>query len=790
MDTLSQLLIQSPGNLAYHLVLLFALGGALQAAWAQWQRAPYPQTQRLLWGLSILLGIRLAMFLMGGLAWQQVFPSHLILPIADRAATAAGILIFTWLWGFPEHNRAGDRLLGLGLGLTALMAVGTYALWPPLTSRYFNGSFPDLLWSIYNLTLAVVGLIVLARRRPDNASAGIVALSILLIGQGVHLLFTPPTGDLDGWVRFADLLAYPLLFSLPFRFAAPSAETQQRAIYIQRQDAPPPSEEALEALLRLLSTPPNHPEACARIAEAVARAFKADLCLVLAPPSHGKLGIACAYDLIRESALPGTTLPSERVPVLTAALERRRPLRLPASSTSSDLKALAQALSVSRTGPLLATPLDPGEDEPIAGGLVLLSAYAQRSWSEQEQQRLTTFAQHIARWLTAAEAPSSEPRETSPDAEQRLHELEAQIEDLQTENQRLQEQLLDAEEATQRLQTLAEAYDQLQASFEALQEENERLQAQTATSADATDAEASQLQETLAALKAENERLQEALQVLEAQHAHIQKTLAQREAELHTSPNGHDENLSQYLQLLLSSAQDLRQPLSAIVGYTDLLLSESVGILGALQRQFVERIRASTHRLEHAVDDLVRLIAMEAGEVILNPEKVDLGEAIDQALAHNSALLKEKRLILRPDIPETLPQVHLDKEILHQILHHLIRNAALASPEEGEIRLRVDVQEEGGEKFLLIEVHDSGPGIAAEDLPRVFSRRYRAEYRTIDGLGDNGLGLPLVKALTDVNGGRIWIESKPGQGTSFIVLLPLSNGESHTLMPAQQNIAS
>ncbi len=788
MDTLSQLLIQSPGNLAYHLVLLFALGGALQATWAQWQRAPYPQTQRLLWGLGTLLGIRLAMFLIGGLAWQQVFPSHLILPIADRAATASGILIFTWLWGFPEHNRAGDRLLSFGLGLTALMAVGTYALWPSLTSHYFNGSFPDLLWSIYNLTLAVVGLIILERRRPDNASAGAIALSILLIGQGVHLLFAPPTGDLDGWMRFADLLAYPLLFSLPFRFATPPTETQQRAIYIQRQEAPQPSEKALEALLRLLSTSPNHPEACARIAEAVSRAFKADLCLVLTPPSHGKLSIACAYDLIRESVLPGTTLPSERVPVLTAALDRRRPLRLPASSTSSDLKTLAQALNMSHTGPLLATPLDPGEDTPIAGGLLLLSAYTQRSWNEQEQQRLATFAQHIARWIASAEPPSSDTHETSTDAKQ--HELETPIENLQTENQRLQEPFLDAQEATRRLQILAEAYDQLQASFEALQEENERLRTQTATPANATGTDTPQLQEALAALEAENERLQEALQTLEAQQAHPQKTLPQHEAELPTSPNGHDEKLSQYLQLLLSSAQDLRQPLSVIVGYTDLLLSESVGILGALQRQFVERIRASTHRLEHTVDDLVRLIAMEAGEVILNPEKVDLSEVIDQTLAHNSALLKEKRLILRVDIPETLPQVHLDKEILHQILHHLIRNAALASPEEGEIRLRIDVQEEGNEKFLLIKVHDSGPGIAAEDLPRVFSRRYRTEYRTIDGLGDNGLGLPLVKALTDVNGGRIWIESEPGQGTSFIVLLPFSNTKTHTLIPAQQNITS
>ncbi len=768
MNTLSQLLIQTPGNLAYHLVLLFALGGAFQAAWAQWQRAPYPQTRRLLWGLGILLGARLAMFLLGGMVWQQVLTTHLILPIADRAATALAILLFTWLWGFPEHDRQGDRLLWVGIGATALVVAGTFALWAPLSNRYFNGSLPDLIWSGYNLGLALLGLLILGRRRPDHATAGLLALGILLLGQATHLLLTPPAGDLDGWVRFADLLAYPLLFTLPFRFAVPAAPPQ-RPIYIQRQDSPSPSEAALEALVRLLGTSPDAPETCPRIAEAIAKAFKADLCLVLAPPSNGKLGIACAYDLIRETALPGTVLSSEQVPVLISALERRRALRLPASSTSSDLRTLAKALNLPRTGPLLATPLDPGEGQPIAGGLVLLSAYAQHSWSEQEQQRLTTFAQHIGRWLTAASP--HEPAATTPPPssdEASLLDLQAQLDALQAENERLRAQNAEAQETLQRLQSLAEAYDQLQTNFEALQEAHDRLLAQQPPT---PAQQPPHLQAALEALEDENRRLRETLARLTEENQRLQEALNQRE-----TPE-QNENLAQHLQLLLSAAQDLRQPLFAIVGYTDLLLSESVGILGALQRQFVERIRSSSHRLEHAVDDLVRLIAMESQEVILKPEKVNLGEAIDQALAHNSALLKEKRLILRPDIPETLPQVRLDKEILHQILHHLIRNAALASPEEGEIRLRVDIKQEGGHQFLLIEVHDSGPGIAVEDFPRVFSRRYRAEYRTIDGLGDNGLGLPLVKALTDANGGRIWIESAPGQGTSFIVLLPLLDDE-------------
>jgi len=131
---------------------------------------------------------------------------------------------------------------------------------------------------------------------------------------------------------------------------------------------------------------------------------------------------------------------------------------------------------------------------------------------------------------------------------------------------------------------------------------------------------------------------------------------------------------------------------------------------------------------------------------------------------------------LRVDLPDRLPPAQLDREMFHQILHHLIHNAALASPDEGEIQLRLQIldgennEEEG--PLLLLEVQDSGAGIPEEDIPRVFSRRYRTSYRTISGLGDNGLGMPLVKVLVDALEGRIWVESSSNQGTKFSVLLP------------------
>jgi two-component system sensor histidine kinase ResE len=99
----------------------------------------------------------------------------------------------------------------------------------------------------------------------------------------------------------------------------------------------------------------------------------------------------------------------------------------------------------------------------------------------------------------------------------------------------------------------------------------------------------------------------------------------------------------------------------------------------------------------------------------------------------------------------------------------------MATPADGEISLRARVESKENEpSYLLIQVTDQGGGIPAEDLPRVFSRLYRADNVLIQGIGDTGVGLSIVKALVDAHGGRIWVDTELGQGSSFSVLLPLT----------------
>jgi len=232
------------------------------------------------------------------------------------------------------------------------------------------------------------------------------------------------------------------------------------------------------------------------------------------------------------------------------------------------------------------------------------------------------------------------------------------------------------------------------------------------------------------------------------------------------------------MEVIASVTQELRQPMSSIIGYADLLLSESVGLIGALQRKFLERIKASSERIGVLLDDLIRVMDIDSGNLRLAQESVDVSRVIDDALRASDALFRGKNLQLTCEIPANLPPVQADRDALLQIFSHLLGNSGAASQNDTAVHLTVEHQSEhrpGADplNYLILSVSDTGGGISPDDQPRVFSRLYRADAPLIAGLGDNGMGLSIAKALVEGHGGRIWVLSDPGVGSTFFVLLPL-----------------
>lgn len=227
-------------------------------------------------------------------------------------------------------------------------------------------------------------------------------------------------------------------------------------------------------------------------------------------------------------------------------------------------------------------------------------------------------------------------------------------------------------------------------------------------------------------------------------------------------------------EAMLAMIQELRTPLTSVIGYVDLLLKETAGILGEMQRRFLQRVASNSTRLSQMLEDLSRLVMLDSGEVDLLPERIDPVGIIEDAITHAEPQLREKSLILHLDLPEESLAIRGDKDAIHQIVTQLLTNACLASPPGGEINIVAQVRQEGREiGMFVVSVTDQGGGIDPQDQPRVFARRYKADNPLLQGLGDTGVGLAIAKTLVEAHGGRIWMDSQLGVGTTIRFALPM-----------------
>jgi len=236
------------------------------------------------------------------------------------------------------------------------------------------------------------------------------------------------------------------------------------------------------------------------------------------------------------------------------------------------------------------------------------------------------------------------------------------------------------------------------------------------------------------------------------------------------------ESGSEQYEAIVSLASELRTPMTAITGYTDLLLGEHAGILTDMQQQFLERVKANVEQLSHLVSDLNHVASPDARPVGLSPQPLDLVPVIEEAIMGLAASFRERRLAVQLDLPDELARVHVDRDSFYQIMLRLVSNAVACS-KEGEqvvISAREEAFGEEAGRHLRISVTDTGGGIAPEDYPRVFRRLYRANQPLVDGMGETGVGMAVAKALVEANGGRIWVESNPGAGSTFSFLLPVA----------------
>jgi signal transduction histidine kinase len=249
------------------------------------------------------------------------------------------------------------------------------------------------------------------------------------------------------------------------------------------------------------------------------------------------------------------------------------------------------------------------------------------------------------------------------------------------------------------------------------------------------------------------------------------------------------------LEAVSAIARDLRTPMTSVINYVDLLLSEAVGTIGEMQRRFLLRVKAAAERMIEMINDL----SHEAGgeEQWTSPQRqvMDVGPFIERIVAGSAIQLEDRAISLALDLPDGLPAIEADPDYLRRVLGNLLSNACLASAEGGQIRVwatqsngipfepeQLGMYDDG---YVIVSIKDAGGGLTDDALSRVFDRARPSQ--TPPGLGESGAGLALVKTLVEAHGGRLWVESEDGVGTTFSFVLPVSEQATH--QPVGQPVA-
>jgi signal transduction histidine kinase len=779
LNEIFSLLTQDEGSLIYHLMLVFSIAGALQSSFVHWRSSEFPQARRTMFGLGMLLIAQIGLFLVSGLGIQGLINLPVFLPPLDRAVTLFSLVWLIWLWAFPEPSRPADAgtwllsllvLAALGLSLVANSSQN------PITP--YNLTPADTYWQLASIGFSLLGLLLLGLRRPNGWGYGIAVFLLSLAGHLLYLMIGRISGDFPGAVRLAHMAAYPILLTLPQRF--PTASNALTSV--KQQDAPvgerrkystdPKTFHALLALAGESSTD----KLSQAITRAIAQTMLADLCfLIYLTDNNSQMQIASGYDLIREENLEGGSLNKTVIPMLTNALQRGRPLRLPSSSTSADIKGLSDLLGLTSPGHLLSVPIITQDKEPL-GGVLLLSPYSNRLWSAEDQAFLTNIAVSLVpiiqrgQKMSSLEIKSEQTKQALDVAQSRVTDIERRNNELLKQMEAVKAESQEGLSQAESLAALRSMQAETQQALEKLKRENEELRATAANSKGGKKPTSH-----ASSVQIENE-----LRLTLEEVARLQNQLAEANMRIVEAEKGTSAaHSTEQAEVVASISQELRQPMSSIVGYTDLLLGESVGILGTLQRKFVERIKASTERIGSLIDDLIQVTTLETGLNELKPEPVNLDLIIDNAMSYTSSQIREKNISLHLDLPKNVAPIYADREALQQILIHLLQNAGAASPLEGTVHLKVQTKAEDSKEYVLIQVTDTGGGIPAEDLGRVFTRLYRADNVLIQGVGDTGVGLSIAKTLTEAQKGRIWVDSQPGVGSTFSVLLPIAKNSNN-----------
>ena len=232
-----------------------------------------------------------------------------------------------------------------------------------------------------------------------------------------------------------------------------------------------------------------------------------------------------------------------------------------------------------------------------------------------------------------------------------------------------------------------------------------------------------------------------------------------------------DEIKSRFVSV---AAHEFRTPLSAILGYVEILLEPGYDPLTDSQAQFLQVVQRNGRHLQNIVDDLLDVTRLETGNLDLIMKPVDALKLVEHVSHTLHPLFNEKSQQLTLDVEAGVKSILCDEMRATQVISNLLANASQYTQEQGTIRVNIKPSTDIG--FIQFSVEDSGIGIPEDEQAKLFDRFFRASNANDARPSGTGLGLYIVHSLVELHGGRIWLESKIGEGTTFYVTFPIDDG--------------
>ena len=222
-------------------------------------------------------------------------------------------------------------------------------------------------------------------------------------------------------------------------------------------------------------------------------------------------------------------------------------------------------------------------------------------------------------------------------------------------------------------------------------------------------------------------------------------------------------------QFLANMSHELRTPMNAILGYTELIMDNIYGEPNEKMRGVLTRVQSNGKHLLGLINDVLDLSKIEAGQLSLTLADFSVKDVVHSVFSSVESLAKNKKLALNVELPQKIPAAHGDERRLTQVLLNLVGNS-LKFTDKGEVTIKA----EAANGSFTIAVRDTGPGIAEEDQRKIFEEFQQADSSTTKEKGGTGLGLAISKRIVEMHGGRLWVESQLGHGSTFSFSIPLN----------------